>query len=151
MMETLDIDHALAASKELRGVFEDLESRSRAFGSAVTTALEGAVLDGHGLADVLRDIATRFSAIALDAGLQPLQNSLTSVFSSLTGALAGSLSTPGGSATATAAQASPASAQNAATQVYFNVQATDAESFRRSESQINTMLTRAVGRGRRGL
>jgi phage-related minor tail protein len=150
-METAEIDHALAASKELSTVFADLEARSRSFGSAVTTALEGAVLDGNSLSEVLRDIATRFSAIALDAGLQPLQNSLTSVFSGLTGALAGSLAPTGGNAITTPAQAPPASSQGAATQVYFNVQATDAESFRRSESQINAMLTRAVSRGRRGL
>jgi phage-related minor tail protein len=36
-------------------------------------------------------------------------------------------------------------------QVVFNVQATDAASFRKSEGQINAMLTRAVGRGRRGV
>lgn len=35
--------------------------------------------------------------------------------------------------------------------VVFNVQARDAESFARSETQIATMVARAVGRGRRGL
>lgn len=35
--------------------------------------------------------------------------------------------------------------------VTFNVKATDADSFRRSESQVTAMLARAVGRGRRGL
>ena len=36
-------------------------------------------------------------------------------------------------------------------QIVFNVQATDAQSFRKSEGQINAMLTRAVARGRRGI
>jgi phage-related minor tail protein len=36
-------------------------------------------------------------------------------------------------------------------QIVFNVQATDAQSFRKSEGQINAMLTRAVARGRRGV
>ncbi|PLX39063.1 MAG: phage tail protein [Hyphomicrobiales bacterium] len=38
-----------------------------------------------------------------------------------------------------------------AVNVTFNVTASDAESFRRSETQVTTMLARAVGRGRRGL
>jgi phage-related minor tail protein len=36
-------------------------------------------------------------------------------------------------------------------QVVFNVTATDAASFRKSEGQITAMLARSVGRGRRGL
>jgi lambda family phage tail tape measure protein len=35
--------------------------------------------------------------------------------------------------------------------VVFNVTASDAQSFRKSEGQIAAMLTRTVGRGRRGL
>ncbi|PYE28775.1 hypothetical protein C8J32_101635 [Rhizobium sp. PP-CC-3A-592] len=35
--------------------------------------------------------------------------------------------------------------------VVFNVTASDADSFRRSEGQIAAMLTRTVGRGRRGV
>ena len=40
---------------------------------------------------------------------------------------------------------------NAPANIIFNVNATDAGSFKRSESQISAMLTRAVGRGRRNL
>lgn len=39
----------------------------------------------------------------------------------------------------------------AAVNITFNVAATDAESFRRSEAQVTAMLARAVSRGRRGL
>jgi phage-related minor tail protein len=39
----------------------------------------------------------------------------------------------------------------ATTNVTFNVTASDAASFRRSEAQVTSMLARAVGRGRRGL
>lgn len=38
-----------------------------------------------------------------------------------------------------------------APRVTLNVTTTDAESFRRSEAQLTSMLARAVGRGRRGL
>ncbi len=37
------------------------------------------------------------------------------------------------------------------TRIVFNVTATDAASFRRSEGQITAMLARSVGRGQRGL
>ncbi len=36
-------------------------------------------------------------------------------------------------------------------QIIFNVTATDAASFRKSEGQIAAMLARSVGRGQRGL
>lgn len=151
-METNELDHALETSKELRGVLDDLEARSRSFGAAITTALKGAVLDGDSLSDVLQGIASRFSSISLDVGLMPLQNSLTSVFSGLTTSLSHSLATAGGGGSTGMASTdhSSATASGGATNVFFNVQAADAQSFRRSESQINAMLTRAVGRGRRG-
>ncbi|WP_377295689.1 phage tail tape measure protein [Rhizobium sp. SGZ-381] len=38
-----------------------------------------------------------------------------------------------------------------ASQIVFNVTATDAASFRKSEGQISAMLARSVSRGRRGL
>lgn len=37
------------------------------------------------------------------------------------------------------------------TQIVFNVTATDAASFRKSEGQVSAMLARSVARGRRGL
>jgi len=44
-----------------------------------------------------------------------------------------------------------ASAASAPIVVNFNVTATDAASFAKSEAQVTAMLARAVGRGRRGL
>ncbi len=41
--------------------------------------------------------------------------------------------------------------QASSQQIVFNVQATDAASFRKSEGQISAMLTRATMRGRRGV
>jgi hypothetical protein len=157
-METGELDHALDTAQELRVVLDDLEARSRSFGSALTDALKGAVLDGDSLTEVLQNIATRFSSIALDVGLAPLQNSLTSAFSGLTMSIGNSLAAAGGGGVsvpaplaATAAPPAQVAAGASPTQVFFNVQTADAQSFRRSESQINAMLTRAVGRGRRGV
>ena len=147
-MDTNEFDHALDTSKELRAVLDDLETRSRSFGAAITDSLKDAALYGDSLTEVLQSIATRFTSIALDAGLQPLQNALTSAFSGLTGSLGNSL---GASAPAPAAAQAIAAAGAAQPNIVFNVQATDAQSCRRSETQINAMLVRAVGRGRRSV
>jgi phage-related minor tail protein len=44
-----------------------------------------------------------------------------------------------------------AGGQGGSQQIVFNVQTSDAASFRKSEGQISAMLTRATMRGRRGL
>ena len=43
------------------------------------------------------------------------------------------------------------STANASMIVNFNITTADADSFRKSETQVTAMLARAVGRGRRGL
>ncbi len=178
-MEPDELDHALDTANQLKVVLDDLETRSRSFGSALTDALKGAVLDGDSLSEVLQGIGSRFSSIALDSGLMPLQNTMTSMFSGLTNTLSNSIAFANGGVVngpttfpmagqtglmgeAGAEAIMPlrrgpdgrlgvaAGDGGAPTQIVFNVQATDAQSFRRSESQINAMLTRAVGRGRRG-
>jgi phage-related minor tail protein len=179
-MEPNELDHALDTANQLKVVLDDLETRSRSFGSALTDALKGAVLNGDSLTEVLQGIATRFSSIALDSGLMPLQNAFSSTFSGLTNSLSNSIAFANGgvvNAPTTFPMAGQTGLMGEAgaeavmplrrgpdgrlgvaagdggspTQIVFNVQATDAQSFRRSESQINAMLTRAVGRGRRGV
>jgi phage-related minor tail protein len=179
-MEPNEIDHALESASELKVVLDDLEDRSRSFGSAITSALKGAVLDGDSLNAVLESIAYRFSSISLDAGLQPLQNSLTGLFSGMTHSLSGAIGFanggvvnqptyfPMGGGAGVMGEAGSeaimplrrgadgrlgvaAGDGGGPVQVVFNVQAADVQSFRRSEGQINAMLTRAVGRGRRGI
>jgi lambda family phage tail tape measure protein len=179
-MEPDELDHALDTANQLKVVLDDLETRSRSFGSALTDALKGAVLDGDSLSEVLQGIGQRFSSIALDSGLMPLQNSLTSMFSGLTNSLSNSIAFANGGVV-NGPTTFPISGQTglmgeagaeaimplrrgpdgrlgvaagdggSQTQIVFNVQASDVQSFRRSESQINAMLTRAVGRGRRGI
>lgn len=64
---------------------KDLESRSRQFGSVLTSALKGAVVNGKSLEDVLRGVGLSLAGMALDAGLKPLQGLLSNVFSGLLG------------------------------------------------------------------
>ena len=71
-MEPDDIEEALTGAEELAKVLDDLEARSRSFGTALTSALKGAVLDSDSLVEVLQNIAYRFSSISLDVGLKPL-------------------------------------------------------------------------------
>lgn len=191
-MEPGDIDAALDGAEELREVLDDLEARSRSFGTALTSALKGAVLDGDSLIEVLQNIAYRFSSISLDVGLKPLETSVASLVSGTSNMLSGAIGfshggVPGrvqafasggivgqptyfpmadgaglmGEAGAEAIMplrrgpdgrlGVAAGDGQAPVQVIFNVQASDAQSFRKSEGQINAMLTRAVGRGRRGV
>ena len=191
-MEPGDIDEALAGADELRSVLDDLDARSRSFGTALSSALKGAVLDGDSLIEVLQNIAYRFSSISLDVGLKPLETSVASLVSGASNMLSGAIGfshggvpgrvqafaaggvvgqptyfpMPGGAGLMGEAGAEAimplrrgpdgrlgvaAGDGSAPVQVIFNVQASDAQSFRKSEGQINAMLTRAVGRGRRGV
>jgi phage-related minor tail protein len=174
------LDTTKQTAEQLSTIFDDLEARSRSFGSALTGALRGAVVDGKGLEGVLTGLARRMSDIALSAGLKPLEGVLSSGVSALLGrvtpfAKGGVVSAPtyfgGGSGGGlglmgeAGAEAilplkrGPDGALGVATEggadagarIVFNVTAQDAASFRKSEGQIAAMLTRAVGRGQRSL
>lgn len=162
----------------LSDVMGDLEERSRAFGAALTQALRGAAVEGRNLDQVLRALALRVTDIALDVGLKPLENVLSNAFAGLGSAATGILPFakggvvsaptlfPLGGETGLMGEAGAeailplargpdgrlgvaASRGPGAPTVVFNVTATDAASFRRSEAQVTAMLARAVGRGQR--
>lgn len=162
-------------------VLRDLEGRSQRFGATLTRALRSAVVDGRDLETVLRGVARRLSDIALDAGLKPLETAIASSVTGFADALVqrvvpfargGVVSAPtyfpmqgalGLMGEAGAEAIMPlsrgpdgrlgvaASGGAAPTQIVFNVTATDAPSFAKSEAQVTAMLARAVGRGTRGL
>ena len=184
----LDID-----TSAMTAALDDLEKRSRSFGSVLGSALKGAVVDGKSLENVFASLGSRLAGMALDAGLKPLEDLLSKSLSGLTDGFAGLF---GGGGAGTAAPlvrpfadggvvAAPtyfpmgqnlglmgeagaeaimplrrgpdgrlgvAASGNggSTTQITFHVQATDAASFKKSEGQIQAMLTRAVGRGQRG-
>ncbi|MDQ6436889.1 phage tail tape measure protein [Mesorhizobium sp. LHD-90] len=70
---------------------DSLQRLSAGFGSQLTGALRGAVIDGRELDGVLRRIALNLTGMALNQGLQPLQGLVGSLFSGLTGGLSGAL------------------------------------------------------------
>ncbi|MBD9371531.1 phage tail tape measure protein [Rhizobium sp. ARZ01] len=165
------------SAEALRSVFDDLEARSRSFGTALGSALKSATVDGRGLEDVLKGLALRISNIGLSVGLKPLEGLLASGISGLAGkatpfAKGGVVAAPtyfssgGGLGLMGEAGAEAilplrrgadgslgvaASEGGGGTSIVFNVTATDAGSFMRSQGQVAAMLTRAVGRGQRGL
>ncbi|MBB5537394.1 phage tail tape measure protein [Rhizobium giardinii] len=192
MTDEMGFSDVTGDAEALRDVLDDLERRSRSFGSALTGALASATRGGKGLEDVLRSAGLRLTEIALSAGLKPLEGLLGSALSGLTGSLGGTtafadggvpgrvtpfaaggvVSTPtyfpmggemglmgeaGSEAIlplkrgADGALGVAASGAAAPMNVVFNVTASDAQSFRKSEGQIAAMLTRTVGRGRRGV
>ncbi|AYD00237.1 phage tail tape measure protein [Neorhizobium sp. NCHU2750] len=167
----------LSTASDLSGVMADLEARSQRFGAALTGALKSATTGGKGLDDVLKGLANRLADITLSAGLKPLESLLGNAVGSLIGSVTpfadgGVVRTPsyfpmdGGTGLMGEAGAEailplkrgPDGALGVATaegggssQIVFNVTATDAASFRKSEGQISAMLARSVMRGRRGL
>ncbi|WP_052161812.1 phage tail tape measure protein [Hoeflea sp. BAL378] len=66
---------------------EELKDRADAFGGALSGALKAATVDGRALDDVLRTLGTRMVGIALDAGMRPLEQLISSSISGLTGSL----------------------------------------------------------------
>lgn len=182
------LDDALSTTEALSRSMQDLQARSQSFGSALSSALQGAALNGKGLDTVLRGLGQRLSDIALAAALKPLENAMSGIAGSLLGSLGSGVAgkvTPfadggvvrspsffsmGGNATGLMGEAGAEAilplkrgadgalgvamsggSGGGAGQIVFNVTATDAASFKRSEGQITAMLARSVARGRRGV
>jgi phage-related minor tail protein len=66
---------------------DELTRKSNAFGSALSTALKQATVEGRGLDDVLRGLGNRMINIALDAGMKPLERLMSNSIAGLTGGL----------------------------------------------------------------
>jgi phage-related minor tail protein len=172
------ISETLSGAQALADVMTDLEGRSQRFGAALTSALRSATVGGRGLDDVLKGLGNRLTDIALSAGLKPLETMLSGAIGNLVGSVtpfadggvvrAPSFFPMGGGDLGLMGEAGAeailplrrgpdgalgvASASGGqAAQIVFNVTATDAASFRRSEGQISAMLARSVARGQRGV
>jgi len=70
---------------------ENLQALSGRFGAQLTGALRSAVVGGKELDDVLRKLGLNLAGMALNQGLQPLQNVLGSLMSSAVGGLMGAM------------------------------------------------------------
>jgi hypothetical protein len=141
------------------------------FAKAMTSAFVGVAAQGKGLGDVLNSLALSLSKMTLNAAFKPLEGAIGGLFNQLT--YAPPVLTPGGSFAAPAnfplaagdglptpipsltaggsGFAGGGGGSASAPSVVLNISTPDAESFRRSETQISALVARAVGQGQRNL
>lgn len=160
------------ALKELQGLADQ-------FGQRMTAAFANAVVEGKSFEDVLRNLAMGLARSSLQKGLQPLQGLVGGLFSKMFefgnvpvtpnangGVVSGATMFPLAGGLGLMGEAGPeaimplrrgsdgklgvAGGQGGqAVNVTFNVQTSDAASFRKSEAQVTAMLSRAVRKGAR--
>ena len=174
----MDAERALkSVSDEMRRATRE----GRDFGNALGNAFEGAALKGRSLSDVLKKLALDLSRVALERATQAISGAVSNGIGNMVGGLVanangnaiadgrvlpfakgGVVSSPmlfplrGGTGLAGEAGADwrlgvATEGGAGATNITFNVTATDAASFRRSESQIAAMLARVGARGQRNM
>lgn len=90
MAETVTVS-VEADTEPFLAALDNLQRLSASFGTQLTGALRGAVVDGRELDTVLRRLAVNLAGMALSQGLQPLQALVGSLFSNVGGGLAGLL------------------------------------------------------------
>lgn len=86
MAEKIDVE-LVADTQGLETALKNLEDRSRQFGSVLTSALKGAVVQGKSLEHTLKGVALSLAGMALDAALKPLSGLFSSAFSGLMGGI----------------------------------------------------------------
>lgn len=168
------VDAALASTRQLNAELAGGSRLGQQFARTLGTAFIGVALQGKSLGDVLRGLALSLSRLALGAAFKPLEGAIGNAFGSLVAApplfsAAGSVAAPASlksvaglaSAAAIAKPAAGSGAHGAASpgppaasgapSIVLHVTTPDADSFRRSETQLAAMLARVVGQGQRNL
>lgn len=141
-----------------------LDDITQQFGKSLSRALATGIAQGKSFDTILQTLGQKLIEISLRAAFKPLESALTGSFSSLfsgltngltggftgTGGLFGDMFGSGGTAEAPLFGATARNA-GAGVSITMNVSTPDADSFRRSESQVSSALARAVVRGQRNL
>ena len=159
---------------------DGLAKQADGFSGTISRAFRDAVVGGKEFDEILKGLALRFSTMALNAALKPIESGIGSLLSGLVGSLGGGVKpfAKGGVVAsptyfplsgglglmgeAGAEAVMPLSrgvdgrlgvsgGGSAPVTVNIAIQTPDAASFRKSEAQVAATLARAVGRGRRGL
>jgi phage-related minor tail protein len=160
---------------------DGLAKQADGFSGTISRAFRDAVIGGKEFDDILKSLALRFSTIALNAALKPIESGIGGLLSGLVGSLGslggakpfakgGVVASPtyfplsGGLGLMGEAGAEAimplsrgpdgrlgVSGGSAPVTVNIAIQTPDAASFRKSEAHVAATLARAVGRGRRGL
>jgi|LNFM01.1.fsa_nt_gb hypothetical protein len=142
------------------------------FGRSLTSAFVGLAVQGKSFGDVLRSLALSLSRLVLSAAFKPLESAFGAAIKSVVGgapvfSASGSVAAPSslpaviGAGVAASKIAGASEAMLPATgvgvrsgagpSVVLNVTTPDADSFRRSETQLAALIARAVGQGQRNL
>jgi phage-related minor tail protein len=157
---------------------DGLAKQADGFSGAISRAFRDAVVGGKEFDDILKNLALRFSTMALNAALKPIESGIGGLLSGLVGSLGGikpfakggvvasptyfplsgglGLMGEAGAEAIMPLSRGPdgrlgVSGGGAPVTVNIAIQTPDAASFRKSEAHVAATLARAVGRGRRGL
>jgi phage-related minor tail protein len=162
---------------QLRNEMTGLNRLADSFGQTLVRSFASAIIHGRKLSDVLKGLALSLAGQALSSALKPLGGLLGQVFASAKGnvvtpfASGGIVNSPtlfplrGGAGLMgeTGAEAIMPLARGGdgklgvrmsggrAVNVTVNISTPDAASFRQSQSQVASVITRAVSRGQRNL
>ena len=166
-----DLDALVESQRRMNAELANAGQLGRAFGRTLTSAFVGLAVQGRSFGDVLSTLALSLSRLALNAAFKPLEGVFAGAFQSMIAApspvsgtsiaapLSFSAVTGFGSSQAAAAMtagdggflaAAPPPPRGGA-QIVLNISTPDAESFRRSETQIAAVLARASAQGQRNL
>ena len=166
----LHIDGLSESQRRFSTALESSDRIGRQFGRTLTNAFIGLAVEGKSFGAVLNTLVMSLSRIALRAAFKPLETAFGSALQSLisgpslfSGAsvaapsgfpVAAGVPVSGGLTTSSGvvgSVAAPSSIMAPAPSIVINVTTPDAESFRRSETQLAALLARAVGQGQRNL
>ena len=166
-----EIDALLASQRRLNLELGAASQLGQQFGRTLSAAFVGLAIQGRGFGDVLSSLALSLSRLAVSAAFKPLEAAFGTAFQSLIGAPSpfsgGGIAAPAafpiamGSGFAPVAGAAPlpslgsslgaALSERSRPTIVLNVTTPDAESFRRSETQVAAVLARSVNLGQRNL
>jgi hypothetical protein len=123
----------------LRSDMAGLNHLADTFGQTITRSFAGAIIEGRKLSDVFKGLALSLAGQALSSALKPL--------GSIAGDMLGGIT----NITSPSAASPVVTAARAAAHVTINIATPDAASFRQSQSQVASVVARAVARGQRNL
>jgi uncharacterized phage protein (TIGR02216 family) len=148
-----DNDSGARVAETLDGIevrTQKLEVSTRRYASAVSAAFSSAITSGRSFDDVLKSLALRLSAMAVQSAMRPLAGAAMGGIFTGRGAVAAPSFLPSPSASSNPVPPAAASGAAPATpHVSINIATPDTESFRRSEAYVTGQIARAVARGQR--
>lgn len=165
------LSNLAAQTAQLRAGMADLSRLAESFGQTLARSFAGAIVEGRKLSDVLKGLALALSGQALSSALKPLGNLAGAFLGSATPfANGGIVNSPtlfpmrGGTGLMGEAGAEAimplarggdgklgVRINGGGANVTVNISTPDVASFRQSQSQIASVIARAVSRGQRNL